>query len=339
MDEYLTAGGGKYTDAIGVHMYNAVPEDDVEAARLFRALLASHNMDKKPVWNTETGWGFDGKSSDAEVSAYVARAYILNWASHFRRYYWYSWNQTSQLGIRPDAEGRFTVLTPAASAYKQVQKWLIGARMLSCKMTAKGLWAAELLRPDGTHAQILWSVGAPQDVPLTPSGKVYQSQDLTGKVTALGNRKTVTVGAMPTLLTTCSPPKSTVLPNSHVLRQQKTFDGATAAKVRVEQFFHICLGDAAVPDRAGIYGDGRAALARCQAGGPHDFDAARPASPGVLGLKGGKQRFTAPRGAAGKRRAVRSFVHTDEEQHPAFFACFHGWLHYILNEGRTQKTV
>jgi hypothetical protein len=88
-------------------------------------------MDKKPIWNTETGWGFDGKSSDAEVSACVARAYILNWASGFRRYYWYSWNQTSQLGIRPDApQARFSVLTPAAHAYAQGQKWLVGSKVM-----------------------------------------------------------------------------------------------------------------------------------------------------------------------------------------------------------------
>ena len=74
--------------------------------------------------------------------------------------------------------------------------------MLSCGMDAKGVWAAALLRPDGTHARILWSAGAPQEVPLTPSWRVKQFQDLTGKVTALGSRKTVSVGAAPVLLTT-----------------------------------------------------------------------------------------------------------------------------------------
>jgi hypothetical protein len=202
MSEYLTAGGGKNADVIGVHVYNAVPEDDVQAAGLFRALLASHKMDKKPLWNTETGWGFDGKSSDDDVSAYVARAYILNWASGFRRYYWYSWNQTSQLGIRADAQGRFTVLTPAAHAYAQVQKWLTGSKMLSCGMNAKGVWTATLQRPDGTRNRILWSAGAPQSVALSTAWKEKQSQDLTGNVTALGNQKTILVGAAPLLLTT-----------------------------------------------------------------------------------------------------------------------------------------
>jgi hypothetical protein len=202
MEAYLAAGGGKYADVIGVHMYNAVPEDDVQGAELFRALLARYKMDKKPVWNTETGWGFDGKSNDAEVSAYVVRAYLLNWASGFHRYYWYSWNQTSQLGVRPDAQGRFTVLTPAARAYEQVQKWLLGAKMLSCGMDARGVWTAVLLRPDGAKSWIVWSAGAQQDISLSPTWKVRQSQELTGKVTPLGNQKTLSVGAAPLLLTT-----------------------------------------------------------------------------------------------------------------------------------------
>jgi hypothetical protein len=204
MEAYLAAGGGKYADVIGVHMYNAVPEDDVEATRLFRALLSSYKMDKKPIWNTETGWGFHGQSSDAEVSAYVARAYVLNWASGFHRYYWYSWSQASQVGIGTDTTGKFTVLTPAARAYEQVQRWLVGSKMLSCGMDANGVWTAALLRPDGTRAWIVWSAGAPQDVSLSPSWNVKQSQDLTGKVTALGSQKTILVNAAPLLLTSFS---------------------------------------------------------------------------------------------------------------------------------------
>ncbi len=202
MSDYLAAGGGKNADVIGVHMYNAVPEDDVDASRLFRALLATYKMDKKPVWNTETGWGFDGKSSDAEVSAYVARAYILNWALGFSRYYWYSWSQTSQVGIRPDAAGQFTVRTPAAQSYEQVQKWLLGSKMLSCGSDTAGVWTTALQRSDGTQAWILWSVGARQEVQLSPAWRVKSSCDLRGEVTPLGNRKTILVGEAPMMLTT-----------------------------------------------------------------------------------------------------------------------------------------
>ncbi len=200
MSDYLAAGGGKNADVIGVHMYNPFPEDDVEAAHLFRSLLTAYKMDKKPLWNTETGWGFDGKSDAAEVSAFVARVYLLNWASGFRRYYWYSWNQTSQLGIRPDTQGRFTVLTPAARAYRQVRKWMVGSTMLSCGMDTRGVWTTAWRRPDGSKGWILWSAGGSNEVSLPPSWKVKRSQNLTGRITDLSHRKTIQIGAEPLLL-------------------------------------------------------------------------------------------------------------------------------------------
>ena len=69
---------------------------------------------------------------------------------------------------------------------------------------AKGLWTAVLLHPDGTRARILWSAGAPQDVSLPPSWQIKQAHDLSGKATALGAQKTISVGAAPNLLTSFS---------------------------------------------------------------------------------------------------------------------------------------
>jgi len=200
MSDYFTAGGGKYADVTGVHMYSAVPEDVVSGSRLYRIMLASHHMDKKPLWNTETGWGWDGKSTDAEVSACVARAFILNWATGFKRYYWYSWNQYSQVGIRADAQGKFTIVTPAAKAFEQVENWLIGSVMLSCGMNAKGIWTTKLRHPGGSPFWIVWSPNGSQSFSIPASWNVKQCRDLTGKVTAPGNNRTIPVGEAPVLL-------------------------------------------------------------------------------------------------------------------------------------------
>jgi hypothetical protein len=133
-------------------MYNAVPEDDIEAARLFRALLVSDKMDKKAVYNTETGWGFDGKSSDAEVSAYVARAYILNWAWSFSRYYWLL------VFMEPDQTGgnslryKRSVHCPHTGCPVQQRGTEMACRLYDdlLRHGAKGIWMIALHRPDGT---------------------------------------------------------------------------------------------------------------------------------------------------------------------------------------------
>lgn len=202
MGDYFAAGGGKNADIIGVHMYNTYPEDQVEGSALFHSLLTFYHMDKKPLWNTETGWGYDGKSTDEETSAYVARAFVLNWATNYSRYCWYSWSEVSQVGIRPDTQGKFKVLAPAAKAYVVVEKWLIGSKMLACGMDAKGIWTAALLHPDGSRAWILWCTGSAQSYIPSPLWKVKRSQDLTGEVKSLSRQRTISVGPAPILLLT-----------------------------------------------------------------------------------------------------------------------------------------
>jgi hypothetical protein len=206
MDDYLAAGGGASADVVAVHFYGATPEEDAAFISQFRALLAAYpGMAKKPVWKTETGWGFDGKGSDAEVSAYVARAAVLNWAAGMERFCWYSWSDKSLVGVRRDADGKFTVLTPAAVAYRQAGQWLTGSRMLSCAGGTNGVWTCALRRPDGTAAWIVWDATLPpgqsRPFPVPAAWKVTHQQDLTGRVSPVA-RGTVSLSASPLLLTT-----------------------------------------------------------------------------------------------------------------------------------------
>lgn len=203
MRAYLAAGGCRYADVLAVHLYAASPEDDIKAAAVFRGVLSEYRMDAKPLWNTETGWGFDGKGTDEEISAYVVRAVVLNWACRLSRFCWYSWSEVSLVGIRPDAQGRYVSLTPAAIAFDQAYRWLLGSKMASCGMDERGVWTAALLQPGGGRAWIMWAMGDPQSVAVSASWRVKQTCDIAGRKTPLGGN-TIMVGNAPILLMTSS---------------------------------------------------------------------------------------------------------------------------------------
>src|SRR5207249_3888590 len=154
---FLQLGGGEYVDVIGFHFYVFDnPEKIVDLASQLHAVLAGSNVDNKPLWDTEAGWditnrktkrepgsrGVYGKVlSDMDASAYLARTYVLNWVVGISRFFWYAWDD-GQTGItEPDDLS----LKPAARAYGEMEKWLVGARMVMCDRYS-GIWNCRLQR-------------------------------------------------------------------------------------------------------------------------------------------------------------------------------------------------
>jgi len=165
LDGYLAKGGGTFADVIGYHFYVSPkpPESMLPLIMRIQQVMGKHHVDDKPLWNTETGWfianrlsevksdasGFRGKVlSEAEASGYIARAYILSWASGVKRLYWYSWDN-EELGLT-EVDGK-TLKSPAF-AYAEVCDWLLGSRMIACSSDASDTWKSRLRRSDGSEA-------------------------------------------------------------------------------------------------------------------------------------------------------------------------------------------
>ena len=122
-------------------------------------------MSHRPLWNTETGWGIQNRLSNVgigwygmpigmeDASAYVARAYVLLWASGVSRFYWYAWD--NKVAGLTEADGK--TLKPAATAYAEVENWLVGARLTSCGSDSVGTWTCEVTRDPGYRGWILWN--------------------------------------------------------------------------------------------------------------------------------------------------------------------------------------
>jgi hypothetical protein len=215
-EQYLKAGGAKYADVIGYHFYvnPAPPEEMVAFIQQVKEVMVRNGVGNRPLWNTESGWAIQnaqsvvkpapGKGYNSVVlpqdgaASYLARAYILSWASGVSRFYWYSWDH-GDMGL-VDHDGK-TLKSPAI-AYGEIQKWLIGARMDSCAADTAETWTCTISRDGRYHGWIVWNPDGRRTFKLSVPSQwnVVRIRDLLGHMSSLAPGASVEVSIMPHLL-------------------------------------------------------------------------------------------------------------------------------------------
>jgi hypothetical protein len=197
--EYLRKGGGQYVDVIGYHFYvgDQSPEAMVPVIQQVRQTMADYGVSGKPLWNTESGWFKPNPfPSDQLGAAYLARAYILNWAAGVQRFYWYSWDNHKMTiqTTEPDDE----TLTPAGRAFGIVQKWLIGTRIDWCAQDDEHTWSCQLDR-NGSAQWIVWNPDGAKTIPVPQAWHPKSINPLLGEQSAFMG-STFGVGPVPILI-------------------------------------------------------------------------------------------------------------------------------------------
>jgi hypothetical protein len=197
LEKYLALGGGNYADVIGYHFYvrGQDPEVMLDFIRQVREIASKYGVAAKPLWNTESGWLQPYRIEPEDGPAYVARAYILNWAGGVSRFYWYAWdNQGARVRMTESDEA---TATSTARAYAELQQWLIGARMESVERRG-GAWVCQLSR-DGVASWIIWNPDRKTAFDLPGSFDADDVRKLSG-VTAKFSGRRVDIGPEPILL-------------------------------------------------------------------------------------------------------------------------------------------
>jgi hypothetical protein len=210
-EEYLKKGGGEYADVLNYHFYVSPhqPEQMVPFIGKIRQIIADNNLNGKPLWNSESGWNIENHNStvkgegsfskvliDSEASAYVARAYILNWASGASRFNWYAWDNGNMGFVERDGK----TVKPPAAAYAQTYKWLSGARMVSCGKNSEGTWVAGIIEANGRRGWVVWNADKTVNMELPREWKAKMVKALTGTSTNISNDGRLSVGPMPVLV-------------------------------------------------------------------------------------------------------------------------------------------
>jgi hypothetical protein len=202
LDDYLSAGGGMYLDAIAHHLYvfPSPPEALLPFAGRVRQVMAKHGMADKPLWNSELGWALPKVfSSDMEAAGYLARAYLLNWIGGVQRCYWYAWdNQEWATLWLTETDSR--TLKPAAIAYREIENWLIGARIVSYLVDSANTSVCLLTRGDNYTARIVWNPDGDRTYLAPPAWQIKHLRDLTGARRDLSAGTSVQIGPVPILL-------------------------------------------------------------------------------------------------------------------------------------------
>jgi hypothetical protein len=202
LEQYFIKGGATYTDIIGYHFYvfPDPPEAMVPLIRNVRQLMTQYGIVGKPLWNTEAGWTKPKLfSSGSEASAYVARAYILNWAAGVDRFYWYAWDNHAWVTLEMTQTDNKT-LKPAGIAYGEVRKWIVGAKLLSCGQDSQGTWLAQITRDNGYKGFIIWSPDKTINFAIPKEYNTTQMKDLTGHTTSVTGGSQLSIGMRPVLL-------------------------------------------------------------------------------------------------------------------------------------------
>jgi len=177
-----------------------------------RSLMDDHGIGDKPLWSTESAiekvsYELDyaavaARSKGSKMpepselyAAYVARFFIVGWASGFERVYHYAWddqhgwpssptviNKSNNAVIRVNASG---------TALAQVRDWMVGRTLVRFEAGQNGgVWRAVFKDDAGVESQVLWHPGRPADQAVSvelPSQFTHQC-DLAGACQKIDGR-------------------------------------------------------------------------------------------------------------------------------------------------------
>lgn len=201
LDEYLEAGGAKYTDAVAWHGYSGrndrpalPPEDLVNQIDKVRSVMAKHGLSNLQLWNTEGGWGRDTQLPDPQQqAAFLMRWYLIQFTHGVSRAYWYQWDNPLWGTLWTQESGP----TPAGMALGQVYNWLQGVTASTpCAPASGSIWTCDLLK-GAQHFRAVWSTAGNASYSGIQGFNAYM--DATGKSNNLAG-KSVAVGPLPVLL-------------------------------------------------------------------------------------------------------------------------------------------
>jgi hypothetical protein len=199
LDKFLSKGGGQYCDVIGYHFYVGTqpPEAMVPLIDKAKAIMQKDGVGSKPLWNTEAGWLGGTVFSPDLAAAYVARAYILNWAAGVSRFYWFAWEIHPANDLQMTEKDNAT-LAPAGKAFAAIQRWLTGAVIARCASSADGTWVCDLQK-DGSKFHIVWNTQGDQIFPISKSWHANQAIQLSGTKTGIQG-DSIKIGVEPELI-------------------------------------------------------------------------------------------------------------------------------------------
>ncbi|MBV8468242.1 MAG: carbohydrate binding domain-containing protein [Burkholderiaceae bacterium] len=196
---YVGIGGTSYADVLVFHFFaNGAPELIYQYWVANVAAVVNNSSYPIPVWNTEGGWLTGSVPLGAGLqAAYLARAYILNWAAGNSRYYFYAWDEMHGLGVLTLQDYG---VTPAGNAYYWIRKWLLGNIMSELSVDVSGNWIVTLSLPAGGTSHIVWNPKSNMNFVIPGGWQANTVQAINGMVASTRPHSTIGIGLSPVLI-------------------------------------------------------------------------------------------------------------------------------------------
>jgi hypothetical protein len=156
LSSFLKAGGKDYIDIIGTHFYvwfkPDSPEKVVHTINVINQYKEENNIPDLPIWNTECGIRKKNIPDKELGMGYIMRLAIVQWHYGIERFMIYSWDNNYQIRmVDKDYENE----NHLSLAFREAQKWLIGAVSKDLVKVGNNVWIARLKR-NGADARMIW---------------------------------------------------------------------------------------------------------------------------------------------------------------------------------------
>lgn len=151
-----------------------------------RGLMQDHGLANKSLWSTESAISEIALDLDPAVvaarqkglqaptrtelgPAYLARFFVVGWASGLGRIYQYAWDDQHGWPSSPTYFNRrnnaTTGVNASGEAFRQARRWLTGQTLIRMETgQTGGMWRAVLKDSKGRESQIVWHPAKPVDM-------------------------------------------------------------------------------------------------------------------------------------------------------------------------------
>lgn len=205
LEQFLSQGGGRHVDAIGIHWYAPhAPEALVPRIRNLRLLLQRQGLTSLPVWNTEGAPLCEAGGRSAclvkglprdEVDALPMRFVLTMWLEGLSAAAYYTAegaNGRSVALFDPDRKA----LTSAGTAYAALGRWLRGAQADPVQAWGRHGHAVPLRSAEGP-AVIVWAEQGDETLRVPAGWGMARRQTPWSDPTPIQPGEAITVGRVP----------------------------------------------------------------------------------------------------------------------------------------------
>jgi hypothetical protein len=195
MASFLSHGGGRYVDALNVHMYPVPgngPEDMQNKLGAIRVQIRRYGYSWLPIWDTEVGYGLRSQNRmyyGAQARGYVARTFLVELSNGITRAIWYAWGDRTYSGLYVmNSDGS----TSSNGVVERVTyAWMAHSVPSGCRKggtyATRYIWSCRFRYADGTTGLAWWAIKGAPVVHVPRGARTVQ--------TTLGNRRGITGGA------------------------------------------------------------------------------------------------------------------------------------------------